>query len=266
MSPRVRGADGVRRVITDEVWGQLEPVLRRVRSPRGAPPTLAEREFVEAVLFVARTGIPWRDLPPCFGNWDAVYQRFRRWQKGGRWRALWRELQAPAAAGARCLFVDSTVVRAHPHAAGGAGSAAQKAVGRSRGGFGTKVHLIAADERTALAVVLTGGQAGDAPAFDAAMLDLPDPTVATEMVGDRSYDSDAIRGDLDDAGFEAVIPAKRNRKDPPPHDADKYKQREKVERLVNRLKRLRRVATRYEKLGCTFLAMVHIACTVSILM
>jgi transposase len=265
MIPR-RGRDGVRRVITDKAWQQLEPILARILSPRGAPPKLGLREFLEAVLYVDRTGIPWRDLPPPFGAWDAVYQRFRRWQRNGTWAALWRALQAPAAASARRLFVDSTVVRAHQHAAGGPGDGPDRALGRSRGGWGTKIHLAACDERTALGIALTAGQAGDAPAFEPTLCDVPDETAATAVVADRSYDSDAIRADLTAAGLEAVIPARRNRVDPPPYDAEAYKEREKAERLVNRLKRMRRVATRYERLGPVFLAMVHVACIASILL
>jgi transposase len=266
LSPTASSEDGIRRVFTDNSWRELAHVLNRVLSKRGAPAALDVREFVEAVLFLARTGTPWRDLPSCFGNWDAVYQRFRRWEKKGKWSAIWRELQAPAVADAKSLFIDSTIVRAHQHASGGSGSAAEKAVGKSRGGLGTKIHLIATDERTALAAVLTGGQAGDAPAFDVAMREVPEETAATAIVADRAYDSDEIRKDLADAGFEIVIPTKRNRKEPIPHNKEKYKTREKAERLVNRLKRLRRVATRYEKLGSVFLAMVHIACIASILL
>lgn len=266
MAPKASRRDGTRRVITDEAWAQLKPVLARVLSRRGAPPQLTVREFLGAVLYLARTGTPWRDLPRCFGRWDAVYERFRRWQARGNWAAIWRELQATAAAGAKTLFVDSTVVRAHQHAAGGGDDAAGKAVGRSRGGFGTKIHLAAVDARTALAVALTGGQAHDAPAFEAVMCELPDETGAEAVVADRSYDSDVIRADLAAAGLEAVIPARRNRVDPPSHDARRYRERGQAERLVGRLKRMRRVATRYEKLGSVFLAMVHVACIASILL
>ena len=263
MIPRNQ-TDGVRRVLTDRAWKQLEPILRRTLSRRGAPPQLELREFLEAVLYLARTGIPWRDMPPCFGTWDAVYQRFRRWQKRGVWEAIWRELQAPTAEAAKRIFVDSSVVRAHQHAAGGA--ADDRAIGRSRGGVSTKIHMAAADERTALGIALTGGQAHDAPAFQAALCDVPDETAATAVVADRAYDSDTIRADLEAAGFEAVIPPRKNRNDPPSYDREAYKQREQVERLTSRLKRMRRVATRYEKLGSVFLAMVQIACVASILL
>jgi transposase len=95
---------------------------------------------------------------------------------------------------------------------------------------------------------------------------VPGEAAATAVVADRSCDSDAVRADLAEAEFEVVIPARRNRVDPAPHDAQVYREREKVERLVSRLKWLRRVATRYEKLGGVFLAMVHVACAATILL
>ena len=75
----------MRYMITDGVWEAMEPLVRQAQRHKGGqPPVLPERMFFEAVLYIARTGTPWRDLPPCFGNWDAVYQRFRRWQRAGR--------------------------------------------------------------------------------------------------------------------------------------------------------------------------------------
>jgi transposase len=98
------------------------------------------------------------------------------------------------------------------------------------------------------------------------MVDLPDDTAADSVVADRAYDSDAIRHDLAMAGFEVVIPPRKDRVDPPPYDEGAYQEREEVERLVSRVKRMRRVATRSDKLGAVFLAMVHIACIASILL
>ncbi|MDR2463336.1 MAG: transposase [Verrucomicrobiales bacterium] len=73
---------------------------------------------VEAVLWLARTGSPWRDLPVVFGKWYAVHTRFQRWQKRGVWRKLWQFLQREEFAVATNLFIDSTTVRAHQHTAG----------------------------------------------------------------------------------------------------------------------------------------------------
>ena len=80
-------------------------------------------------------------------------------------------------------------------------------------------------------------------------------------VMDKAYDSDAIRRTLADREVEAVIPARSNRSEKMPHDPEKYRLREKVERFFNKLKHFRRIATRYEKLAKTFLAFVQIAAT-----
>jgi transposase len=109
----------VRKIISDQIWQQLEPAIVAAKhSAAGAPGEMTEREFLEAVLHLQRTGSPWRDLPPELGYWHAVYMRFRRWEARGVWQRLWQNLPAERFAGARALFLDSTTVRAHPHAAG----------------------------------------------------------------------------------------------------------------------------------------------------
>ena len=108
----------VRLLLTDEAWEQIVTLLARIKHPAGKPPALSDRMFIEAVLYVARTGIPWRDMPAEFGHWDAVYNRFRRWERRGVWRQLWQQLQHDEFRMAKDLFIDSTIVRAHQHAAG----------------------------------------------------------------------------------------------------------------------------------------------------
>lgn len=107
-------------------------------------------------------------------------------------------------------------------------------------------------------MVLTPGQAGDAPVYPDLMAGVPPQCPVEYAVADKAYDSDAIREDLADRKIVAAIPARANRKDPRPHDPAKYRQRNKVERLFGKLKQFRRIATRYEKLGCTFLALVKL--------
>jgi transposase len=108
-----------RKLISDAMWEKLEPaILAAKHSAAGAPSEQSEREFLEALLYLNRTGHPWRDLPAELGYWHAVYMRFRRWEDRGVWQRLWKNLQAGPFAEARELFLDSTTVRAHPHAAG----------------------------------------------------------------------------------------------------------------------------------------------------
>ena len=116
----------VRMLLTDDAWGEIEPLLTASKHKAGSPPELSERQFIEAVLYLARTGLPWRDLPDQFGHWDAVYNRFRRWEARGIWRQLWERLQTEGCEVATHVFIDSTIVRAHQHAAG----ARKKTVGK----------------------------------------------------------------------------------------------------------------------------------------
>ena len=108
----------LRLLVTDAVWMRIEPILNEIKHPAGSPPLLSDRMFLEAVLYQARTGVPWRDLPRRFGDWNAVYHRFRRWEKRGVWERLWQRANQDGEAEIRGVFIDSTIVRAHQHAAG----------------------------------------------------------------------------------------------------------------------------------------------------
>jgi transposase len=108
----------VRLLLTDNAWEHIAAILALVKHPAGSPPVLSDRMFIEAVLSVARTGLPWRDLPAECGRWGAVDHRFRRWESRGVWRPLWDHLQGGAFKGAQDLCSDSTMVRAHQPAAG----------------------------------------------------------------------------------------------------------------------------------------------------
>jgi len=106
-------------MITDELWLELEAGLKVAKHSRaGAPAGQCDRDFLEAILWIARTGSPWRDLPAELGYWHAVYMRFQRWERRGVWKKLWLALQGDECAGARHLFIDSTAIKVHQHAAG----------------------------------------------------------------------------------------------------------------------------------------------------
>jgi putative transposase len=110
----------MRYMLTDDLWAAMEPHVRQAKRHKGGqPPVLSDRAFFEALLYLARTGIPWRDLPAEFGRWDAVSNRFRRWVHSGGLRRLFEALTAdPAFGDIRRVLIDSTIVRAHQHAAG----------------------------------------------------------------------------------------------------------------------------------------------------
>jgi transposase len=105
--------------LTDAQWAVLEPLLPAGRL--GRPAKWAKRQLIDGIRWRVRAGAPWRDVPSAYGPWQTVYGLFRRWQRDGTWRAVLTGLQARAdAAGLICwdVSVDSTVARAHQHAAG----------------------------------------------------------------------------------------------------------------------------------------------------
>ena len=106
-----------RRQLDDRQWAKLSRVIEAQRGVgrRGRD----DRDFVEAVLWIHRTGAPWRDLPSDFGPWKTVYNRFDRWARTGRWKAVFEALADDVDSEWHSL--DSTVNRAHQHAAGGKG-------------------------------------------------------------------------------------------------------------------------------------------------
>ena len=106
-----------RDALTDAQWRRLQPVLPIQKA--GPAAIRGDRLFVEAVLYRARTGLPWRDLPERFGPWKSVYNRLSNWAKKGYWEAIFRALQGEE--DDTGSIVDGSVVRAHQDAAGGKG-------------------------------------------------------------------------------------------------------------------------------------------------
>ena len=106
-----------RHALTDEQWARVQPLLPW--RAQGRKSTRGDRLFVDAVIFRARTGIPWRDLPERFGPWKSVYNRFANWAKKGHWATIFKELQLEV--DETGSIVDGSIVRAHQDASGGKG-------------------------------------------------------------------------------------------------------------------------------------------------
>jgi transposase len=106
-----------RHALTDEQWQRLQRILPVQKT--GPAATRGDRLFIEAVLFRAKTGMPWRDLPERFGPWKSVYNRFSNWAKKGHWEVIFKELQLEVDEVGS--IIDGSVVRAHQDAAGGKG-------------------------------------------------------------------------------------------------------------------------------------------------
>ncbi|WP_425428537.1 IS5 family transposase, partial [Streptomyces varsoviensis] len=228
-----------RHELTDAQWRAIEPLLPANGRPGGQ--WSDHRTVVNGVLFRARTGVPWPDLPERYGPWQTVYERHRRWSADGTWQRILTELQMEADAGdpdgtlARelerewAVNIDSTSCRAHQHAAGarhrppsdfpekGGGTRVEadgrETLGRSRGGLTTKVHLLADDRARPLTWLTSPGQRGDSPMLLPLLETLRiarrgpgRPRRRPDRVrGDKAYSSRGNRAYLRRRGIKATI-------------------------------------------------------------
>ncbi|WP_387682231.1 IS5 family transposase [Streptomyces avermitilis] len=279
--------------LTDAAWERIAPLLPGVDG-RGRP-WRDHRQVINGVLWRLRTGAPWRDLPERYGPWQTAYERFARWEADGTWARLLEQVQVrddSVGAVEWTVSVDSTINRAHQHAAGArkkgptagdeledpARPSASQALGRSRGGLTTKVHLACDGRGLPLAVVVTPGNVNDSTVFDTVMDELRVPRTGAgrprrrpdAVIADKAYSSRAIRQVLRRRGIQAVIPERADQKAnrlrrgkaggrPPAFDRELYKARNVVERCFNRLKQFRAIATRFDKLDTRYKAGVHLA-------
>lgn len=240
-----------RLMLSDERWSKLRKIMRE----HGVYDKLNLRMMVEGMLYRMRVGCPWRDLPPEFGCWNSVYQKFNRWSAQNKLIKIFKALvQDPDC---EWEFMDGSFVKAHQHCHGAAGNDDQ-AIGQSRGGNNTKIHMVVESSGLPLDFELTGGEVHDVKVAPALLLKVP---VSDYMIADRGYDSEEVRNLIRDNGSIPIIPRKRNSI---VGNADidwcLYKYRHLVENVFARLKHFRAIATRFDKLKRNFESMLALAC------
>ena len=150
--------------------------------------------MINAILFVAENGCKWRALPKRFGHRHTIYTRMNRWAKAGVLDRLFAELQREQLIRIKieAVSLDSTIVKVHPDATAALKNGPQ-AIGKSRGGWSTKVHMVAASARCAIGFSLSPGQAGDAPEGRALLRSIPELPMACHLLMDCAYEGDETR-------------------------------------------------------------------------
>ncbi|MDY6938586.1 MAG: IS5 family transposase [Cyanobacteriota bacterium] len=215
------------------------------------------RQFVEAVLYRYRAGIPWRDLPERFGDFRVVHTRFSRWNRSGVWKKVFEELALDA--DNEYGMIDATIVRAHQRARRCAQKNGDQAIGRSRGGLSTKIHAICDALGNPTGFHLTVGQAHDSDGADVLLENINSQT----LLADKAYDADErVRQKLKSLACNPVIPSKANRVKSYPYDKHLYQARHLIENFFAKLKQFRAIATRYDKTARNLLGAIHLAASI----
>ena len=243
--------------ITEAQYARIAPYLPVQRGNV----SLSNLQVLNAILYVAEHGCKWRGLPARFGNWHTIYVRMNRWSKSGVLDRVFEQLQRERIVRIKleAFSLDSTIVKVHPDGTGALKKNGPQSIGRSRGGWTTKLHMVAADARTAVTFSLSPGQAHDAPEGRKLLRRLGRQRASPALVMDRAYEGDETRQLALDLGFTPVVPPLKTRREPWEYDRELYKRRNEIERLFRRLKGFRRIFSRFEKLDALFLGFVHFA-------
>lgn len=210
------------------------------------------RRFIQAVCWIIKTGAQWRALPEKYGRWSSVFRRFHRWSKKGVWDRLLTFVGKDA--DYEYLMLDATVVRAHACSAG-LGNQINEGLGRSKGGFTSKIHALVDALGNPIKFILTAGQVSEITKAE----ELIGTASGAFVIADRGYDSDRFRSYLDEIQCTPVIPPRSNRLVQHVYDKHLYKERHLIECLFSKLKFFRRVFSRFDKTSRSFLSVLSFA-------
>ena len=243
--------------LTQDQYERIAPLLPVQRGNV----SISNLQVLNAILYVAEHGCKWRGLPSRFGRWHTVYTRMNRWAKNGVLDRVFEHLQREQIVRVKleAVSMDSTIVKVHPDGTGALKRNGPQSIGKSRGGWTTKIHMVAANARTAMTFSLSPGQAHDAPEGRKLLRRLGSQRDDLSIVMDRAYEGNETRQLALELGFAPVVPPVSTRVDPWEYNKELYKRRNEVERLFRRLKGFRRIFSRFDKLDVLFLGFILVA-------
>ncbi|WP_156394266.1 IS5 family transposase [Methylobacterium sp. Leaf94] len=243
--------------LSDEAWARIEPHL-----PHGQPgkPRVDDRRVISGILHVLKVGCRWQDTPSAYGPHTTIYNRYNRWSQRGVWQRLFAKIAATGPVPDE-LMLDASHVKAHRSASGGKGGPWSQAIGRSRGGFTSKIHCLADGRGRPVAFTLTPGSVAD---ITMALPLLEAVVPPKRLIADKAYNAQSLKDWLKSRRVIATIPSTATRTVPYKHSRIAYRRRNRIERLFGHLKNWRRVATRYDRLACNYLAAIAlVSCVIA---
>lgn len=240
----------LRLMLTDVLWNRIRESL----SLSGVYSTEHLRMRVEGILWHFRIGAPWRDLPTEFGPWSSIYNLFNNWSRRGIWEEVFKSIRGEL--DNEWNFIDGSIVKAHQHSSG-ARKGEDVAIGQSRGGRTTKIHMLADSFGNPIDFELTEGQVHDIKMAES----LLEKSEAETLIGDKGFDSDKLREAARAKNIVPMIPRRENsKKENAEFDKELYKARHLIENLFAKIKHFRSLATRYDKLKRNYASMVYLGC------
>ena len=238
-------------LLDDATFEKIYQVLRGIKNIH-IKNSLKLRRFIEAIYYMSRAGSSWRLLPYYYGDWRSVHKRFKSWSDQGIWQKIFKMAQINP--DMEYVMIDSTIVRAHACSAGYIkNNQSEKALGRSAGGFTTKIHTLVDALGNPLEFIVTSGQKNDHTQAE----QLTKNMYNTYVLADKGYSSYSFIKQLYNQNCVPIIPPKTNFQQPWNYDKHLYKERYLIECLFGKSKHFRRIFSRFDKSATSFLSFVQ---------
>jgi transposase len=215
------------------------------------------RIFLEGVYFIMRTGAQWVELPKYYGEHKSIHKRFISWAKKEIWNEILNYFSQDY--DGESFMIDGSIVRAHACASGyGKGQQEMQALGRSKGGFSTKIHALVDALGLPIKFILTPGQSSEIKQAPALIKDIKDANI----LGDKAFDCDEFINQIRSQNCTPIIPPRENRTVKREVDYILYKERHLIECFFSKIKHFRRIFSRFDKMAEAYMGFLAFASTI----
>ncbi|MFZ6019766.1 MAG: IS5 family transposase [Chloroflexota bacterium] len=251
--------------LTDEQWDVIKSLIPEPpqRADGRGRPRRDDREILNGILWIMRTGAPWKDMPERYPPYQTCHRRFQEWVRSGTFegilKALVQDMKERGDLDLTECFIDGTFVIAKKGA---------KGVGKTKRGKGTKIMAVADRSGLPVAISVSSASPHEITLVEATLDTMFTTELPERLIGDKAYDSDPLDEKLAENGVELIAPHRSNRKKGKTQDGRKlrrYRRRWKIERLFAWLQNYRRILVRFDRLVENYIGFVHLGCLVILL-